>query len=208
MCLATAGDRFVDTNPRPHYNRADTYYLLIRRDQVTMFRLRTDHTRLYCHLYPKLLIGRTEQCPCGVGNQTTGRQLQSCPLYEPLRKGIWQGHTPVTGEGFRPEWHISTTTYSRYIPFWSETLVTLLTSSTAVRRIYSALEHCSQILDFPYGGREISDLSIARLSKHTTYSFTTVLPIPLRNMESTQARLNTLKEQDKGSQKQTSTVHF
>ena len=37
----------------------------------------------------------TEQCPCGTGSQTTEHQLQSCPLYELLRKGIWPDHTSV-----------------------------------------------------------------------------------------------------------------
>ena len=43
----------------------------------------------------KLRIGHTEQCPCGTGSQTTEHLLQSCPTYEPLRKGIWPDHTPV-----------------------------------------------------------------------------------------------------------------
>ena len=79
----------------PRYNKADPYYLLTRREQVTVFRLRTDHNRLSYHLYSKLCIGHTEQCPCGTGSQTTEHLLQSCPIYEPLRKGIWPDHTPV-----------------------------------------------------------------------------------------------------------------
>ena len=79
----------------PRYNKADPYYLLTRREQVTVFRLRTGHNRLNYHLYSKLRIGYTEQCPCGAGSQTTEHLLQSCPIYEPLRKGIWPDHTPV-----------------------------------------------------------------------------------------------------------------
>ena len=92
----------------PRYNKADPYYLLTRREQVTVFRLRTGHNRLNYHLYSKLRIGHTEQCPCGTGSQTTEHLLQSCPTYEPpksmalgpyslepLRKGIWPDHTPV-----------------------------------------------------------------------------------------------------------------
>ena len=30
----------------PRYNKADPYYLLTRREQVTVFRLRTGHNRL------------------------------------------------------------------------------------------------------------------------------------------------------------------
>ena len=101
----------------------------------------TGHNCLNYHLYSKLSISHTEQCPCGTGSQTTTstavlphlqatqkenlarphRQqsiycspapstshseresgqttqttehlLQSCPIYKPLRKGIWPDHT-------------------------------------------------------------------------------------------------------------------
>ena len=79
----------------PRYNKADPYYLLTRREQVTVFRLWTGHNRLNYHLYSKLRIGHTEQCSCGTGSQTTEHLLQSCPIYEPLRKEIWPDHTPV-----------------------------------------------------------------------------------------------------------------
>ena len=79
----------------PRYNKADPYYLLTRREQVTVFRLRTGHNRLNYHLYSKLRIGHTEQCPCVTGSQATEHLLQFCPTYEPLRKGIWPDHTPV-----------------------------------------------------------------------------------------------------------------
>ena len=79
----------------PRYNKADPYYLLTGREQVTVFRLRTGHNGLNYHLYSKLHIGHTEQCPFSTGSQTTEHLLQSCPIYEPLRKGIWPDHTPV-----------------------------------------------------------------------------------------------------------------
>ena len=79
----------------PQYNKADPYYLLTRREQVTVFRFRTGHNCLSYHLYSKLRIGHTKQCPCGTGSQTTEHLLQSCPIYEPLRKGIWPDHTPI-----------------------------------------------------------------------------------------------------------------
>ena len=78
----------------PRYNKADSY-LLIRREQVAVFKFRTGNNRLNFHLYSKLRIGHTEQCPCGTGSQITEHLLQSCPIYEPLRKGIWPDHTPV-----------------------------------------------------------------------------------------------------------------
>ena len=79
----------------PRYNKTDHYYLLTRQEQVTVFRLRTGHNCLNHHLYSKLRISHTEQCPCGTGSQTTEHLLQSCPLYELLRKGIWPDHTPI-----------------------------------------------------------------------------------------------------------------
>ena len=87
----------------PRYNKADPYYLLTRREQATVFRPRTGHNRPNYHLYSKLRIGHTEQCPCGTGSQTTEHLLQSCPTYELLRKGIWPDHTPVARkpEGLR-----------------------------------------------------------------------------------------------------------
>ena len=38
---------------------------------------------------------------CGTGSQTTEHLLQSCPTYEPLRKGIWPDHTPVSPQDVR-----------------------------------------------------------------------------------------------------------
>ena len=75
--------------------RLTPYCLLTRREQVTVFRFRTGHNRLIYYLYSKLRIGHTEQGPCGTGSQTTEHLLRSCPIYEPLRKGIWPEHTPV-----------------------------------------------------------------------------------------------------------------
>ena len=79
----------------PRYNKADPYYLLTRREQLTVFRLRTGHNHLNYHLSSKLHIGRTDQCPCGTVSQTTEHLPQSCPIYEPLRNRIWPDHTPV-----------------------------------------------------------------------------------------------------------------
>ena len=79
----------------PRYNKTDPYDLLTRRKQVTVFRLRTGHNHLNYHLYSKLCIGHTEQCPCGTGSQTAEHLLQSCPLYKLLRKRIWPDHTLI-----------------------------------------------------------------------------------------------------------------
>ena len=79
----------------PQHNKSDPYYLLTRREQVTIFRLRTGHNRLNHHLFNKLRIGHTEQCPCSTGSQTTEHLLQYCPLYEALRWKHWPDHTPL-----------------------------------------------------------------------------------------------------------------
>lgn len=77
----------------PNYNSADAFYLLTRREQVCVFRLRTGHNRLNHHMYNQLHIGQTEQCPCRTSSQTTEHLLQSCPLHEALRKRIWPNPT-------------------------------------------------------------------------------------------------------------------
>ena len=77
------------------YNKADPYYLLTRREEVTVFRLRTGNNHINYHLNSKLCISHTEQCPCGTGSQTTEHLLQSCSIYKPLRKGIWPDHTSI-----------------------------------------------------------------------------------------------------------------
>ena len=56
------------------------------REQVTVFRLRTGHNRFKYHLYSKLRIGYTEQCPCGTGSQTTEHLMQSCHLTNEKKK--------------------------------------------------------------------------------------------------------------------------
>ena len=37
----------------PRYNKADPYYLITRREQVTVFRIRTGHNRFNYYLYSK-----------------------------------------------------------------------------------------------------------------------------------------------------------
>ena len=70
-------------------------YLLTRQEQVTVFRLETGHNHLNHNLYSKPCMGHTEQCPSSTGSQTTEHLLQSYPIYELLRKGIWPDHAPI-----------------------------------------------------------------------------------------------------------------
>ena len=60
----------------PRYNKTDPYYPLTRREQVTVHR--TGNLHLSYHLYSKLCIGQTGQCPCGTDSQTTEHLLQYC----------------------------------------------------------------------------------------------------------------------------------
>ena len=57
----------VAYNKHPRYNKADPYYLLTRREQVTVFRLRTGHNRLNYHLYS------------GLGQATTASTITCIP---------------------------------------------------------------------------------------------------------------------------------
>ena len=41
-----------------------------------------------------------KQCPCSTGSQTIEHLLQTCPLFELLRKGMWPNHTPLTSKLF------------------------------------------------------------------------------------------------------------
>ena len=79
----------------PKYNKADPYYLLTRAQQVVIFRLRTGHNRMNYHLFTKLKIGQTDQCPCKTGSMTTEHLLQSCPLHTTLRNQFWDQDTPL-----------------------------------------------------------------------------------------------------------------
>ena len=73
----------------PDHNQSDSYQLLSRSDQVTLFRLRTGHTRLNAHMYRKLHIGHSEMCPCDTAPMTTDHLLQDCPLHDEPRQAAW-----------------------------------------------------------------------------------------------------------------------
>jgi hypothetical protein len=66
----------------------DNIYQLDRKQQVTIFRLRTGHCQLLSHLY-RLKISPTDQCPCGTGTQTADHILQTCPTFDTLRRQTW-----------------------------------------------------------------------------------------------------------------------
>ena len=78
----------------PASNKNDPWHKLSRAEQVTIFRLRTGHTRLKAHLFGKLKIGSTGLCNCKEADETVDHVLNECPLYIQKRTEIWP--TPKT----------------------------------------------------------------------------------------------------------------
>ena len=66
----------------------DPIRLLERKQQTTIFRLRTGHCRLNAHLN-KMGIAPSSKCHCGAPVQTPEHVLQACPLYDAARSKIW-----------------------------------------------------------------------------------------------------------------------
>ena len=73
----------------PNYNARDPVRWLSRKQQTTIFRLRTGHNRLRHHMFNKLKIGENDLCACGLAPQNTEHVLQSCTLLSDLRTEIW-----------------------------------------------------------------------------------------------------------------------
>ena len=65
----------------PNHSPTDHYHLLGRREQVIIFRLRTDHNRLAHHLYKTFRIGDSGEWPCGEGKMNAAHVLQDCPKF-------------------------------------------------------------------------------------------------------------------------------
>ena len=61
---------------------------LTRKQQVTIFRLRTGHCRLLSHLY-KLKLSHTDECRRSTAPQTPEHILQNCPLFDEPRQATW-----------------------------------------------------------------------------------------------------------------------
>ena len=71
-----------------NHNKETSLKGLGRKEQTTIFRLRTGHCRLRHHLY-RLKISHTDECPCGTGVQDPEHILQNCPTYVLERNRIW-----------------------------------------------------------------------------------------------------------------------
>ena len=73
----------------PNYNARDPVRWLSRKQQTTIFRLRTGHNRLRHNIFNKLKIGENGLCACGLAPQNTEHVLQSCTFLSDLRTEIW-----------------------------------------------------------------------------------------------------------------------
>ena len=67
---------------------------LERREQTTIFRLRTGHCGLKKHM-KKMGLAETAHCECGADEQTPAHILQTCPLFEDRRLQTWDEDTPI-----------------------------------------------------------------------------------------------------------------
>ena len=67
----------------------DDYHMLPRKEQVTIFRLRTGHNRLKNHMFNKLHLVPSPICSCGEGDETTEHVLQVCPRFNFERNNTW-----------------------------------------------------------------------------------------------------------------------
>ncbi|XP_041349619.1 ribonuclease H1-like [Gigantopelta aegis] len=67
----------------------DSYHLLTRQQQVTLFRLRTGHNRLNSHMHRKFRLASSPICTCGQEDQTTEHILHRSPQQQKIREEIW-----------------------------------------------------------------------------------------------------------------------
>ena len=67
----------------------DSYHQLTRQEQVIIFRLRTGHNRLNCHMNKRFKLVPSPRCPCGEADQTAEHVLQECRNFQSLREEIW-----------------------------------------------------------------------------------------------------------------------
>ena len=79
----------------PNHNPSDPYHMLGRREQVILFRLRTDHNRLAHHMFKTFRIGNSGECPCGEGQMNAAHILQDCPKFFAERQRYCQTTTTV-----------------------------------------------------------------------------------------------------------------
>ena len=76
----------------PHHDKKDPIYKLPRKEQVTIFRLRSGHNRLREHMY-KIKLADSPICSCHTEKQNAEHILMTCPLYNNARKDHWPTQT-------------------------------------------------------------------------------------------------------------------
>ena len=79
----------------PNHNPSDHYHKLGRKEQVIIFRLRTDHNRLAHHMYKTFRIGNSGMCTCGEEKMNAAHILQNCPKFSAERRRYWPTTTTV-----------------------------------------------------------------------------------------------------------------
>lgn len=71
-----------------YYPDQDHLHQLNRREQTTIFRLRTGHCGLNKHM-KRMGLADAASCQCGADEQTPEHILQTCPHLEELRQAFW-----------------------------------------------------------------------------------------------------------------------
>lgn len=79
----------------PKHQPSDPYHHLTRKDQITIFRLRTGHNFLKKHMFNKFKLGGTASCSCAQEEEDAEHILQRCPRYADLRETHWPTTTDI-----------------------------------------------------------------------------------------------------------------
>lgn len=82
------------TNNGGYRAEHDPFRTLERRQQTTIFRLRTGHCRLNSH-FSRIGLAPSADCPCDTSPQTPEHILQSCTLHETQRQKFWPTATDI-----------------------------------------------------------------------------------------------------------------
>ena len=103
---------YTDKWKQEHNNysvKGDPMHILPRKEQRSIFRLRTGHCRVGAHM-SKITAGRSAACPCGATKQTVEHLLQNCPLLKEARQRLWPQSTPLNEKLWGDRHHLSLTT--------------------------------------------------------------------------------------------------
>ncbi|XP_041375231.1 uncharacterized protein LOC121388082 [Gigantopelta aegis] len=74
--------------------QTNDYYLLSRQEQVTIFRLRTEHNRLNQHMHKRFWLLPSSMCTCGE-EQTSEHIIQNCIYLQQLWETTWTTTTTL-----------------------------------------------------------------------------------------------------------------